>query len=95
MLIKRPRHTEKAISLHEKNQYTFLVDKNANKVEMKKQIADLYNVVVLAINTASYRGKKVQRYTRKGVIKGQRPLYKKAIATLRKGDMIDVQESTV
>ncbi len=91
--IKRPCHTEKAFSLHGKNQYTFLVDKKANKVEIKKQIAAYYNVVVLSVNTANYAGKKVQRYTKKGVIKGGRPSYKKAVVKLRAGDMIDVQQA--
>lgn len=91
-VIHHPRHTQKSFKLHENRQYTFMVDPRANKVEIKKKIESMYNVVVMNLNTANYRGKRVSRYTRKRVIEGQRPNYKKAIVTLKEGDIIDINK---
>ena len=94
-LIKNARHTEKSLKLNELRQYTFLVAPKANKVEIKKQVDELYNVVVTRVNTARYAGKKISRYTRKGTIEGQRSLYKKAVVTLREGDIIDIHKDSL
>ena len=94
-LIKNIRHTEKSFKLNDLRQYTFIVDAKANKVEIKKQIDDLYNVVAIRVNTAYFAGKRVSRYTRKGVIEGKRSSYKKAIVTLREGDIIDINKDSV
>ena len=92
-LIQHARHTEKSFALNKKYQYTFLVAKKANKVEIKKQVSDIYNVIPAAVNTINCTGKRVSRRTRKGVIQGKRPDYKKAIITLHPGDSIDIQHS--
>lgn len=92
-LIKKPHHTEKALSLNSKDQYVFMVACNANKPELKKKIKATYGVTPLRVNTAIYKGKKVQRPTKKRVIKGKRAAYKKAIVTLKSGDMIDIYET--
>ena len=70
-------------------QFGFLVKPEANKVEIKKEIEGLYNVTVLAVNTIKYAGKRSSRYTKSGLVKGQRNAYKKAIVTLKEGDAID------
>ncbi|MDD2560440.1 MAG: 50S ribosomal protein L23, partial [Bacteroidales bacterium] len=49
----------------------------------------MYNVTVLSVNTSNSRGKNTSRYTRSGVITGQKAAYKKAIVTLKEGDVID------
>lgn len=69
--------------------YGFIVDPDANKFEIKKEVESLFNVKVIAVNTSRYAGKRSARYTRAGLIKGQKNAYKKAIVTLKEGDTID------
>ena len=69
--------------------YGFIVRPEANKIQIKKEVEELYNVTVLSVNTMRYAGKRSSRYTRKGLIKGQKNAYKKAIVTLKEGDSID------
>jgi len=71
------------------NQYGFIVDKRVNKIQVKKAIEDLYNVTVVSVNTMIYGGKRKQRQTKSGVVKGKTNAYKKAIVSLVDGDTID------
>ena len=90
IIIKKPVITEKMTAISEKlNKYAFIVDKNANKIEIKKAVEKLYDVKVTAVNTMNYDGKKKSRYTKAGVVTGRRPAYKKAVVTLKEGDTID------
>ena len=82
--VKGETRTKKA-----ETKYGFIVLPEANKLEIKKEIESLYNVTVIDVNTARYAGKRQSRYTRKGLIKGQKNAYKKAIVTLKEGDTID------
>ena len=90
-LIVKPLVTEKMNSITEKfpNRFGFVVRPEANKLEIKKEIEDLYNVTVVDVNTAYYSGKNKSRYTRKGFTKGRTNAFKKAIVTLKDGDTID------
>ena len=69
--------------------FGFIVKPEANKIEIKKEIESLYNVTVIAVNTIKYAGKRSSRYTKAGLVKGQKSAYKKAIVTLKEGDTID------
>ena len=71
------------------NSYGFIVDKRANKLQIKKAVEDLYDVAVTSVNTMRYGGKRKTRYTRSGIIAGKTNSYKKAIITLAKGESID------
>ena len=89
-IILKPMVTEKMTSLTEKlNRVGFIVDKKANKVEIKKAIEDFYNVKVVDVNTISYAGKTKSRFTKAGFIKGRTNAFKKAIVTLAEGENID------
>ena len=89
IIIKKPVITEKMTAISEKlNKYAFIVDKNANKIEIKKAVEKLYDVKVEAVNTMNYQGKKKSRYTKAGVVTGRRPAFKKAVVTLKEGDTI-------
>ena len=90
-LIVKPLVTEKMNSITEKfpNRFGFVVRPEANKLEIKKEIEDLYNVTVVEVNTAYYIGKNKSRYTRKGFTKGRTNAFKKAVVTLKEGDTID------
>ena len=82
--IKGQERTKKAEA-----KYGFIVLPDANKIEIKKEIESLYNVTVINVNTMVYAGKRQSKYTRKGLIKGQKNAFKKAIVTLKEGDIID------
>ena len=69
--------------------YGFIVKPEANKLEIKKEVEALYNVTVVSVNTARYAGKRQARYTKAGLVKGQKNAFKKAIVTLKNGDSID------
>ena len=87
----KPLVTEKMTNITEKqsNKFGFIVNPKANKIEIKKEIEEKYNVNVVSVNTMRYAGKSKQRYTRAGVIKGRQDAYKKAIVTLKEGETID------
>jgi large subunit ribosomal protein L23 len=69
--------------------YGFIVKPEANKIEIRKEIEAQYNVTVTDVNTCVYGGKNKSRYTRSGLIKGRTNAFKKAIVTLKEGDVID------
>jgi len=89
-IIIKPIVTEKMTQLGEKlNRYGFRVEKGANKIEIKQAVEALYNVTVLEVNTMIVAPKKKSRFTKSGVINGQTSAYKKAIVTLKEGEVID------
>lgn len=86
----KPIVTEKMTNMGEKlNRYGFIVDKNANKLQIKKAVEEMYDVNVESVNTMRYGGKNKARYTRTGIISGRTPSFKKAIITLAEGESID------
>ena len=89
--IVKPLVTEKMNQITEKksNRYGFIVRPEADKIEIKKEVEKLYNVTVEDVNTMRYAGKRSSRYTRAGLIRGQKNAYKKAIVTLKEGETID------
>ena len=88
-VLKKPLVTEKVSALNEKGRYGFIVDLDANKVEIKKAVEKQYGVNVKSVNTLNVMGKLKVRYTKTGVQGGRRPNYKKAIVTLAEGEVID------
>ncbi len=88
-IIKRPLVTEKSTLLKDKeNRYSFEVANDANKIEIKRAIEALFNVKVIRVHTLWMKGKK----KRLGRFQGRTPDWKKAVATLRKGDSIEFFE---
>ena len=86
----RPIITEKANRDSERfNRYTFAVSPDANKFQIKDVVEKLYNVRVEKVNTALYAGKRKQRYTKSGLIRGRKPAYKKDYVTVAEGQSID------
>ena len=89
-VILKPVITEKMTDKGEKlNQYGFIVDKSANKLQIKDEVEELYGVQVLSVNTMNYSGKRRSRFTKSGVIAGKTKAFKKAIVTLAEGETID------
>lgn len=90
-IIHEPLITEKAENISEaQNRYTFIVNRKANKLEIKDAIEKEHGVAVVSVNTATMPGKPKSRYTRAGAVKGQTSAYKKAIIRLAEGDVIDL-----
>ena len=89
--IIKPLVTEKQTKITEKNpsRYGFIVRPEANRLQIKKEVEALYNVTVVDVNTLRYAGKRSSRYTKAGLIKGQKNAFKKAIVTVKDGDTID------
>jgi large subunit ribosomal protein L23 len=88
-VIIRPIVSEKSYAGLESNVYTFLVDRRANKTEIKEAIQEIWNVRVLSVNTLNRRGKvKRRRFTQ-----GKRADQKRAIVTLAEGDSIEIFET--
>ena len=89
-VIIKPVITEKMTAIGESlNRYAFIVDKKANKLQIKKAVEDFYEVKVESVNTMNYQGKTKTRYTKAGYIAGRKNSVKKAIVTLAKGESID------
>jgi len=99
-ILKRPLVTEKMTILQDKkkrngeplNQYAFVVNTDANKMELKKAIEQKFSVKVESIRTITVKGKNVSRMTRAGFSKGKRSDWKKAIVTLAKDNKIQFVE---
>ena len=89
--IIKPLITEKMTKITDKfpNRYGFIVRPDANKLQIKKEVEDMYQVIVVDVNTCRYAGKRMSRYTRAGLVKGQKNAFKKAIVTLKEGETID------
>ncbi len=89
-VIIKPIITEKMTSGGDKAaRYGFVVEKGANKLQIKKAVEDMYKVTVESVNTMNYIGKVRSRYTRSGTQVGVANRHKKAVVTLKQGDMID------
>jgi len=74
-IIIRPYITEKSNMEVASGKYTFIVDSNATKTEIKQAVEKLFQVKVLKVNTVNYQGK----MKRQGVFEGRRPGWKKAV----------------
>ena len=89
-ILIKPIVTEKMTAETEKyNRYGFIVDKDANKLQIKSAVEQMYNVTVKDVNTINYHGKRKSRYTKAGMLTGRTNHYKKAYVTLVGDDKID------
>ncbi|MEO6329901.1 MAG: 50S ribosomal protein L23 [Ginsengibacter sp.] len=87
----RPVLSEKVNKLTEKfNRYTFIVDRKANKLEIKKAVEEFYGIQVEEVNTLVMPSKAKSRNTKAGVVSGRKPAKKKAIVSVAKGETIDL-----
>ncbi|MCA6070599.1 MAG: 50S ribosomal protein L23 [Endomicrobium sp.] len=86
-IIKRPIVTEKATLLKEKdNKYTFVVNRDANKFQIKQAVESLFNVKVESVHTSNYAGKS----KRMGAHSGYKSDWKKAMVKLGAGQEIQM-----
>jgi large subunit ribosomal protein L23 len=88
-IIRKPVITEKATHLKDKsNKYVFEVERNSNKIEIKKAIEEIFKVTVQDVHTYITHGKIRTR----GKFKGRRPDWKRAVVLLKEGDSIEFFE---
>ena len=85
-IIKRPIITEKSYGGLPDNQYTFEVDRRANKIEIRRAVEEIFKVNVLKVNTVKVAGKK-RRFGRRVTTTSQ---WKKAVVTLKEGQKISL-----
>lgn len=87
-LIIKPVITERSVDLMQENKYTFKVAKNANKIEIRKAIEEIFKVHVTEVRTIRVKGKN----KRMGRYQGMTSEWKKAIVTLAEGETIEIFE---
>jgi large subunit ribosomal protein L23 len=88
-IVFEPIVSEKSYDLIEDtNTYTFVVDRRANKTEIKQAVASIFDVKVLSVNTMNRKGK----LKRTGYVLGRRKDTKRALVKLADGDKIDIFE---
>ena len=90
-ILIRPLVTEKMTAQSEKQgRYGFVVDRKSNKVEIKHAVEKEYGVTVTGVRTMIVRGKDKTRYTKTNILRGSTSTWKKAIVTLKQGEVIDL-----
>lgn len=88
-IIKKFLVTEKSTTLKDQgNQYVFQVDRDANKIEVRKAVASLFKVKVRDVRMMNVQGKK----KRVGKVIGEKSSWKKAVVTLAKDNRIEIIE---
>lgn len=95
-IIIRPVISEKAETKSGKlNQYTFIVDKECNKLEIVKAVNAMFpDVTVKSVNTMINPGKAKTRNTKSGVVRGMVSSKKKAVVTLAEGETLEIYGTT-
>ena len=98
-ILIRQIFTEKMSRLEEDRKYSFQVMVGTNKLEIKKAVEAMFNVSVKKVSTSNRSGKKKNMTVRSGGrtirTNGRRSNWKKAIVTLKEGDVIDLLDSEV
>ena len=89
-VIIRPVVSEKSYALLDNGVYTFIVDRKANKVQIRQAVEELFNVEVEKVNTLNRKGKR--KRVRGTWMYGKRSDTKRAIVTLRGDDRIELFE---
>lgn len=87
-ILIRPIVTEKSTALMEQGKYTFRVPLAATKIQIRQAVEQIFKVKVQAVNTMRYEGK----LKRMGRTQGRRSDWKKAVVTLKPGEVIELFE---
>ena len=89
-VIFEPIITEKATNDSElRNRYTFVVNREANKIQIKDAVENKYNVTVEKVRTQIYGSERKTKFTQRGVQRTKTNIKKKAIVDIQDGDSID------
>ena len=89
-ILIKPIITEKATSNSELfNRFTFVVDKKANKLEIKNAVEKTYGVTIESVKTMKYPVQRNTKYTKSGIVQAMKGAYKKAVVQVAEGSTID------
>ena len=89
-VIYEPIITEKATNDSElRNRYSFVVNRQANKIQIKNAVQEKYNVTVQKVRTQIYGSERKTKFTKRGVQRTKTNIKKKAIIDIQDGDSID------
>ncbi len=89
-ILIKPIITEKATSNSELfNRFTFVVDKKANKLEIKNAVEKTYGVTIESVKTMNYPVQRNTKYTKSGIVQAMKGAYKKAVVQVAEGSTID------
>ncbi|MEY2719337.1 MAG: hypothetical protein RLZZ273_703 [Bacteroidota bacterium] len=89
-VLRKPLITEKATKVGHQNQYVFEVAPDANKLQIRQAIKQMFDVDAVSVRTVRTKGKVKTRMTRQGMQVGKTNLKKKAYVTLKEGQTIDI-----
>jgi large subunit ribosomal protein L23 len=89
-VLRKPLITEKATKVGHQNQYVFEVAPDANKLQIRQAIKQMFDVDAVSVRTVRTKGKVKTRMTRQGMQVGRTNLKKKAYVTLKEGQTIDI-----
>jgi len=90
-ILIKPILTEKATREGElQNRFGFIVNKNANKIQIRKVVEQTYGVSVIAVNTSISGVNRTTKYTKDGIITARKGAYKKAFVQVKEGETIDL-----
>lgn len=95
IVLKRPILTEKATALSNLGKYVFEVDRNANKIQIAQAIEKMYGVAVDSVDTMRVIGRTKSRMAKGKAVSGSTSTFKKAIVTVKKGEIIDIYADIV
>jgi large subunit ribosomal protein L23 len=87
-ILLAPVVSEKSYSLIEASKYSFKVHPSAHKTQIRQAVEELFDVKVVSVNVLQVRPKPKRR----GVSRGTKPGWKKAVVQLREGDKIEIFE---
>jgi len=89
-ILIKPIISEKATNNSELfNRYSFVVNKKANKLEIKNAVERTYGVTIESVKTMNYPVQRNTKYTKSGIVQAMKGAYKKAIVQLAEGENID------
>ena len=95
-IIIKPIITEKITKEGEvSNRFGFIVDKGANKIQIRQAVEAAYGVTIVNVNTMNVRPDRSTKYTKSGMINGKTNSYKKAVVQVQEGETIDFYNNNI
>ncbi len=91
-IVLRPVISEKSMDHTQRSKYTFAVHDDANKMQIKAAVEELFKVTVLDVNVLNTKAKEKSRNRRRGRVAGHTSPWKKAVVTVKAGDSIEFFE---
>lgn len=91
-IILRPVISEKSMDATQAHKYTFAVHDDANKLQIKQAVEELFKVTVLGVNVSTTKAKEKSRNRRRGRVQGYTSPWRKAVVTVKATDKIEFFE---